>query len=570
MPNFAPAGIVHIGRVPFDDSYKHTIDCFSSPSGQASVMQGFCTQALSRSDYTYVRMNNSIRIEGNAEGYYTYNYVMYQNANYGTKWFYAFITAVNYVNDNVTELQLELDVLQTWWFDWTLEECFVEREHVSSDGIGEHTNPEPEMPFNLTSNGRYTDTDMYSRMVILQTNAWPHYINENQVFGSDAVSGGWYQRSYSGCKLYAFTYGEATGGDSVLNEILDNMNRTGAAESITGLYTIPSMFVPNVGGDHGVQSETVPTGTVKFTSRPSSLDGYVPRNNKLFTYPYCFARFTDNNGGSVDLKYELWGTNEAGNCSYVVESAIDPSAKAVVVPQVYGGVQRNYDQALVFPVTSQCSWPFSSYQTWLAQNALANTVSLVTNVAMFAVPAARGLGAAAKAWDVGVGSGMRIIARGGTPASAARLGGASLAHGFNSLSTAEKAAAGIGAMGLSSLAGEVYRQSTIPNVAKGQCSANTLAQLNMQTYNVDQMTVTAEYAAIIDGFLDMYGYQVDAVKKPNMSGRASWNYVKCQNSANHGNVPASDMAEINSILDSGLTVWHTVDVGNYSLSNGIV
>ena len=37
-----------------------------------------------------------------------------------------------------------------------------------------------------------------------------------------------------------------------------------------------------------------------------------------------------------------------------------------------------------------------------------------------------------------------------------------------------------------------------------------------------------------------------------------------------GSVPSEDMAAINSILDSGITFWHTSAIGNYSASNGII
>ena len=41
-------------------------------------------------------------------------------------------------------------------------------------------------------------------------------------------------------------------------------------------------------------------------------------------------------------------------------------------------------------------------------------------------------------------------------------------------------------------------------------------------------------------------------------------------SAKNGRVPSEDMAAINSILDSGITFWHTGAVGNYSANNSII
>lgn len=71
-----------------------------------------------------------------------YNYCMYQNENYTNKWFYAFITNMQYVNDNMTEITIETDVFQTWQFNINYKKMFVEREHVNDDTIGLHTVPE--------------------------------------------------------------------------------------------------------------------------------------------------------------------------------------------------------------------------------------------------------------------------------------------------------------------------------------------------------------------------------------------------------------------------------------------
>lgn len=60
---------------------------------------------------------------------------MYQNENYSTKWFYAFIDNMKYINDSMTEISISTDVWQTWQFDLTFLESFVEREmcNVSDD-----------------------------------------------------------------------------------------------------------------------------------------------------------------------------------------------------------------------------------------------------------------------------------------------------------------------------------------------------------------------------------------------------------------------------------------------------
>ena len=64
---------------------------------------------------------------------------MYQNEAYTDKWFYAYISNMEYINDNMTAISIKTDIFQTWQFDIVYKKCFVEREHVNNDAIGLHT-----------------------------------------------------------------------------------------------------------------------------------------------------------------------------------------------------------------------------------------------------------------------------------------------------------------------------------------------------------------------------------------------------------------------------------------------
>jgi hypothetical protein len=97
---------------------------------------------FAQSTYQRVR-KGAMRIERKADDLYDCNYLAFQNTNYGNKWFYAFITSVEYVNDITSEITFEIDDLQTWYFDMVLQPCIIERCHTTSDRIGEHIEPEP-------------------------------------------------------------------------------------------------------------------------------------------------------------------------------------------------------------------------------------------------------------------------------------------------------------------------------------------------------------------------------------------------------------------------------------------
>ena len=92
----------------------------------------------------YQRKDSSIYYPGLYDDLFEYNYVMYQNDNYSNKWFYAYITGMEYINDNMTRISIATDVFQTWQFDLVYKASYVEREmiDVSSDVPGANLNPE--------------------------------------------------------------------------------------------------------------------------------------------------------------------------------------------------------------------------------------------------------------------------------------------------------------------------------------------------------------------------------------------------------------------------------------------
>ena len=127
MPEYIPNTIVRLlENVPFDSTYSDTI-LFTSVAEQTNFMQGKAKYSFN--NFTYQRVNSSVaapriaysvRVPRVADDLYNCNYLMFQNSNYGSKWFYAFIKQVNYINPNNTEIIYEIDVYQTWAFDFEI------------------------------------------------------------------------------------------------------------------------------------------------------------------------------------------------------------------------------------------------------------------------------------------------------------------------------------------------------------------------------------------------------------------------------------------------------------------
>ena len=86
------------------------------------------------------------------------------------------------------------------------------------------------------------------------------------------------------------------------------------------------------------------------------------------------------------------------------------------------------------------------------------------------------------------------------------------------------------------------------------------------------MSCRYEFAKICDDYLSRYGYKVNEIKQPNLKTRTKFNFIKVGGLDDliHGDIPATDLEEINNIFRKGVTIFHSYsDFGNYTISNPI-
>ena len=126
--------------VPLDNSYDHTIT-FASLSAQQTYFASKAYKTLTANSYQRT-MSGHLRIECSMGEAVHCNYMYFKNTSFENKYFYAFITGWEYVNNITTEITYELDVFQSFHSDMHIKACFVEREHSNTDAIGDNLVPE--------------------------------------------------------------------------------------------------------------------------------------------------------------------------------------------------------------------------------------------------------------------------------------------------------------------------------------------------------------------------------------------------------------------------------------------
>lgn len=123
-----PRGTIYlISRAPVTPDYQHTID-FKSPNEQLAFWGSLRKYTLT--EYTYVRRERRyIQVAKTFEELEGVNYLMYQNRT-GGKWFYCFVVDREYVNDELTKVYFEIDVIQTFLFDYEVKPSYISQSHV--------------------------------------------------------------------------------------------------------------------------------------------------------------------------------------------------------------------------------------------------------------------------------------------------------------------------------------------------------------------------------------------------------------------------------------------------------
>ena len=332
-----PQTNIRLLKVPITISNKNQI-LFSSEEAQYNYFNSLEMLEPDIDDSSYQRKDSVIRYPGHIDEIINYNYVMYQNENYGSKWFYAFITNMEYENDGLTLITIKTDVFQTWQFDLEYKESFVEREHVSDDTIGK----------NLIDEGLNTGS-----IVCVQSNVSGYSgsdkslieenVNVNIVVGTtygfediadqdgENVSGGFYNNLYSAVKYYVFEYN--TNGITQLKDFLTKLDKKGKAEAVNCIFLAPnSLAYYNGENNNLVQTNSLDTLYInndnlepdssinKIININNTLDGYTPKNNKLLTYPYRYLLVSNNNGADVIYYYEFFETKP----KFKIEGVLSP------------------------------------------------------------------------------------------------------------------------------------------------------------------------------------------------------------------------------------------------------
>lgn len=574
-----------LSNVDLDPDYNYTLD-FDNETAQHTYFENKIANVLLHTDdYSYIRADQSIKVYANIDTLNSVNYLMYKNAD---KWYYGFVTKKEYVSDKVTRLIFKIDPLQTFMFDYSLEESFIDREH--QDRFKDNKPVYNRVTENLEIGKNYRET---SRQVLLDdfTPLDPDFFNVPSIAY-------WYL-IFAKEPLGDLITGLGSSGEITTRKDADPTTLQNNLNTNMYIYLVPQLRISTLIMPKGTKlyhdlrysSElaenplvlsikkiynkpsditlSLETGTghnlaIKLNSTNYHFARYKLTDNqytqlirikkaplnwvdinfnfdmpvkptsynvlknikcetKLFTQPYKNIRL-EKNGVYHNYGYENF--DDSINFKYYL--SIGFQGNEIFVPVKYLGKDIDREEALQNSSQNDLILRTDAWQNYELNNKASMNGGLIA-------------GAVQTAASIGLG-----VATGGIGLAVA---------GGQALSFAGQ------------IAGEMLKREDIknqPDEIKPN-SMDTILNHLIENTTISCTIVELEISiqnAIFNYFYH-YGYKCNDFKKPNVRSRYYFNYIKTIGANIKSNIDADYKAEIASIFDKGITIWHYRDATTF-------
>lgn len=554
MSQVAPNGTVRLlANVPLDPNHEDTL-WFDSKQSQLNYFLGITPVAVMNS-CTRVR-DGVVAFNIGEDAIRNCNYMLFQNQNFSDRWFFAYILRTEYRNNNLTYVYYKIDAMQTYGNDITLMDCFVERENTATDGMFEHLIDEGFRVSEYVKNDAVTEVHDFGIMDVIVFSG-SDYENRGTVEDPDYVPvisacKSW-QGFLNGLSPRVFHVMDNNGNwdDSEIDrmtEWINHMTELQQGNAIVGAIMFPKDMIA-YGSDAMHYAITPKSLMINRVGVGDKLDGYTPKNKKLYNSPFCVNIFGCSDGQVEVLQPEYLGDN--AYIEILANVSMTPSIMGIV--EDYKGRQDNWEHTISFDAFPQVAMSLDGYKAWVASGGLARlNLNTATSVVKDTVNIVSGIANTVSGQDLFVTS---------NKGSAEELKG--ISQGWSGVTQAIGGVADlVSDVGNAMITMDVAK--TLPPSLKGHSNTSILMAYLYLRFFTEQRTIKSDVAKSIDNYFTMFGYKVNTVKKPTLHNRSRFTYVKCRGAKVEGGAPSEIITEIEAILDRGCRFWADHEhIGDY-------
>lgn len=478
------------------------------------------------------------------------NYYQGNKYNYGcmveeNKRYYIFIDSVEWKSNLKTcILHYSYDYWQTYCYNVNFKNSYIERMHVTDDTFGKWLIDEG-LPVFYYKTKASDDINGYGTTYGLSVSD-TSILYTGMDYDDNIPS--LVRPSINECSS-AILYSNSI--KSITNAI-NTLVKLNKKDAINGVYvfygkvpfdtgyvffdgdedTVQSDALSNVFFARSSDSEADISTITK--SKLSTIDGYTPKNNKCFMYPYNFVYITNNNGSNLIGKFEL--TNDKHNISFAYYFPITEGGNSFGYLKNYDNVIDNFDYSINGLVNPELPYITNTYQAYLSANinTLTNQIAYMEYDAQY----------------------QNI--KNGASAVGSILSG-NIAGGVTDFVTNSTELLYNTQKGIDGLTASLNDIASKPNLQSGKFTGNACSITGNNGFKIQIKQIPRENVELIDNYFEMYGYKVCLIDTPKLNTRPYWNYLKTVNVNVVANIPQDALSVIKSMFDSGVTLWHNID-----------
>lgn len=620
--NYTPQTEVHLLKdVPFNITYNNVRD-FNTLAEQTNYF-------INKTKYTFDKLTyqrvtaESIKLDIAYDDMLDVNYMMFKNDSVPGKWFYAFITQYEFISQNVTRVSYQLDVYQTYLFDFKFQTTYVEREHTKrfdDDGLPIINTLDEGLNYG-------SDYEIVRSYHIEQAKniIWAIIVSKvalenipNFQYGGSRIAGISTPLYFYGVPL-ALNGREPTingtivdGIGSLFNLFTTNSDFVGCIVSM--YYTAYIPFPVTLSGNNlniprGI--DIVNIASFKACKFNSNAWGTITNNvvgnvydslpsydeSKLYMYPYSICEITNQKGEVFTLKMENLdvpkGMGGKRGLNLKILSSIGVSPKTAIIPMYYLNNTNIYNYTdLSYGIIDNDVSDIPIVDDYTASYIQGNRNTINTTNKYALDNAKRGVAQNTASnrlqnaiinkqedWNDIEGMAGMLSNAFGLNISGAVNSGVSMMKTYDMLEAKRSSMNLNNAFANQNLMINAEQQigltqakiEDINNVPPtvSNLGNNSLFSLGNGITGcwVVFKTIRNEYVEQLTNYFKMFGYKVNKMEVPDLKSRRSYNYIKTVDANIIGDVPNNYLNSLKGIFDKGITIWHTDDVGNYSLNN---
>lgn len=599
--------------VPFLVNYKNT-RWFNNISEQEAYFNTFLYQTISNNQYKREH-GNTLYVNLGIEEARNINYIRFLNSGHMNKWFYAFVTEVRYQTKKTSLLIYEIDVIQTYMFDFSFKQTLVERCHAKeydSSGVPiinrEDENLDYGKEYDIIREVEFESNNILwlvmcfsdSFGVITQPQLFPYSLyccfipfNKKESSLSNFNVNGKETVSTMRALNRLFTSENIVGKcvSLYVTPFLGTSFSYSADNTITSEY-LDVVNIPNLGNVVSIVSYS---GNTSVTLPVNKYDVFSkPSKSKLLMYPYTMATLTNYQGQTFDFKLEniltdtIYLAVEALNLdtpkiNYLLGSynITEKSTKLCLDNGIIDNSTHDIpiltDQLASFlqskrnVINQTIEYTYDNLRRQINMNntrtnlgnigdtlGILNTFSGVTGTTNQLASAGGGYANTMPLFNTTTNLAMSL------PNNIYSRGSRNLLNTLTN-DNLTKDAQQVEALALA----KMNDISNVPATVSGQVGASLMNMVLRNTYPVIQFKqIKPYYQEKLSNYFHRFGYKVNEyMDSLPLNTRESFNYIKTVDSIITGNIPSDYILALQQIFDNGITLWHTNDLYNYNVPN---